>query len=376
MQVTLKKENDNDSLKNSDENKNKQNQDINSNGNKEELSQEEPEEKVEKTLKGNKEKKKYIKVDIDVKNKSLEELRELIRIREESRSKVLDELKEVNKIRNQLKEKRDEFNVESAESFSKVTELKERRDSTNKEIRELKDTRESVKAELTQLSQREKEIIKKFKEVEGEKTGQKRNVKQIQKQIDKLEWQLQTVPNLTLDDQRNLMDRIEELSGHLGEAKISESSQRELREIRKRKVNLKGFLDDSWKQLSDLVSASQGRHNRLSELYESGKKSKQEADKNHELFLKKLEEGRELRDKIKTIKAELDVLYPAMKELLEKKRKSEQIVKTERSNLLKNEKKTEIKKKLSTKKGLSMDEMKFMLEHNMLDLDNETDSDS
>jgi uncharacterized coiled-coil DUF342 family protein len=186
-----------------------------------------------------------------------------------------------------------------------------------------------------------------------------------------LEWQLQTVPNLSLDEQRALMDRIDDLSSRLGEVEVSEAAQRELKDIRKRKGNLKGFLDDSWKQLSELVSASQGRHSRLSELYETGKKSKQEADKNHMLFIKKVEETRKIRDDLRQLKAELDVLYPAMKQLQEKKRRSDHSVRLERTTVIKEEKRTEIKKKLEKKASLSMEEMKFMLDHKMLSLDNE-----
>ena len=317
------------------------------------------------------ERRKPVKVDIDVTNKSLDELKQLIKIRENERTKILDSLREINQQRETVKEKRNEFNQESAESFGKVSELKEKRDGTNKEIRELKATRASVLAELKDLSQREREIIQQFQSQDEDKKVSKKNARTIQNQIEKLEWQLQTVPNLTLVEQRGIMDRIDELSAKLGEVEVSEAAQRELKEIRKRKGNLKGFLDDSWKQLSELVSASQGRHNRLSELYDTGKKSKQEADKNHELFIKKVEEARKFRDRLRVLKAELDVIYPAMKQLQEKKRRTDQSLRVERTIEIKEEKRTEIKKKLSTKKGLSIEEMKFMLENKMINLEEE-----
>ncbi|OLS24392.1 MAG: hypothetical protein HeimC3_19890 [Candidatus Heimdallarchaeota archaeon LC_3] len=334
---------------------------------KEKVVKEEKEEIKEDQQK--KERRKSIKVDIDVTDKPLEELKQLIKVREIERTKVLDSLREINQQREQVKEKRNDYNQESAESFAKVSELKEKRDGTNKEIRELKTTRGSVLAELKDLSQREREIIQQFQSQDDNKKINKKDARSIQNHIEKLEWQLQTVPNLTLIEQRALMDRIDELSSKLGEVEVSEAAQRELKEIRRRKGNLKGFLDDSWKQLSELVSASQGRHNRLSELYDTGKKSKYEADKNHELFIKKVEEARKYRNRLRVLKAELDVVYPAMKKLQEKKRKSDQSLRTERTIEIKEEKRTEIKRKLSTKKGLSIEEMKFMLENQMINLE-------
>lgn len=376
MQVTVKKDKEEEEIKDPNTSENKEKNSKNSDGSKihknEEINANKEGDKPQQTKK---DKRKPIKVDISVTGKSLDELKALIRVREEERTKTLEKLKELNKIRDQVKEKRDELNQESAESFSKVSELKEKRDSTNKEIRELKDTRESVLAELKDYSKREREIIEKFRSSDEEKRITRKDARSIQKQIEKYEWQLQTVPNLSLDEQRSLMGRIETLSSKLGEVQVSEAAQRELKEIRKRKSNLKGFLDDSWKQLSELVSASQGRHNRLSELYETGKKSKQEADKSHSLFIKKIEETREIRERLRILKAELDVLYPAMKELQEKKRKVDQSIRLERNTVIKEEKRSEIKKKLSNKKGLSMEEMRFMMDNKLLSLKEEENND-
>ena len=312
--------------------------------------------------------KPAVRINFDVTKMSVDEIRSQIQLREKSRSEIIDKLKEINKNLGNAKEQRDKYNSESADAFSKVAELKEKRDATNKEIRELKTTRESVLNELKELSTRERNILESIKKYDDEKSHGKINSKAILKEIDKLDWTLQTTPNITRDEEQILMDKIDKLSSQLGLAESSEAIQRELRDIRKRKNNLKGYLDDSWKQLSEMVTASQGRHTRLTELYETGKKSKLEADKSHHTYLTYLEDANKFRDTLRTLKAELDVLYPALKDIQDKRRREEQVVKTEKATVLKNEKTIEIKKKLSSKRGLSMEEMKFMLENNLLSL--------
>jgi uncharacterized coiled-coil DUF342 family protein len=310
------------------------------------------------------------KVTIDVSGMTLDDLREQIRTRERRRSEIIAGLRESDREKNSLRDRRDQLNTESAESFGKISEIKEKRDDTNKEIKELKTTRESVIGEIKSLTTREFEILDSIKKRDDDQKvgGRDIPVRAIQKEVDSLEWKLQTIPNLKLEEQRALMDRIETLSARLDTVEVAEVFQRELKEIRKRKTNLKGFLDDSKRSLNELVSASQGRHSRLNELYEAGRSAKGEADKLHQAFVSRIEDSRKLKSELKLIKAELDVLYPVFKEQQEKRRKKESISREQKDMVIREEKSAEIRSKLSSKKGLSMEELRLMMEQKMITL--------
>lgn len=347
--------------------------------------EDEPEEPTSDTEKKGKKKKKKGKrgeeeeelppnllSHLNIEKMSLEELRSEIRQREKKRKDILDQLKEINRERNQFRERRNDYNKEAMEAFQKVSELKSKRDDTNKKIRELKQMRESVLQELKQLSNREREIVETMKKAD-ESRGRV-NSRRINKEIERLEWKLQTTAGVTLDEERSIMERIDELNALLGEARTVESVQKELRDIRKRKGTLKAYLDDSWKQMNELVSASQSRHQRLSELYETGKKAKQEADHNHQLFIQKIEMANDLRKQLRRIGAELDLLYPRYKGLQEEKKKKDSSKRAERQTEIREVKTKEIQRKLSSKKGLSMEEMKFLMENKLISL-NEDEKD-
>ena len=102
-------------------------------------------------------------VTIDVSGMTLDDLREQIRTRERRRSEIIAGLRESDREKNSLRDRRDQLNTESAESFGKISEIKEKRDDTNKEIKELKTTRESVIGEIKSLTTREFEILDSIK---------------------------------------------------------------------------------------------------------------------------------------------------------------------------------------------------------------------
>lgn len=308
----------------------------------------------------------------DLESAGIDELKPEIRSRENKRYEILDKLKQINKERNELKDERNNLNTEASQSFQKVQELKKKRDEVNKEIKEIKGIREGVLLELKQLSNREKEIIEVLKESNDHGRSRRGgDLRRINKEIDQLDWKLQTTPNLTRNEEKFLMERIEDLSSKLGEAESKEAIQKEIRDLRKYKSTLKATLDDNWNRLNELVKTSQDRHNRISELYEIGKAAKEKADQKHQLFVTKMKETQNYRKTIRVIKAELDLLYPKYKQIQEVKRKDLSDQRATRSTAVKEAKSTEIKKKLKGKKGLSMEEMKFLMENRLISLKKE-----
>ena len=117
-----------------------------------------------------------------------------------------------------------------------------------------------------------------------------------------------------------------------------------------------------------MVKTSQDRHNRISELYDTGKIAKEEADKSHQQFIFNINEAQDYSKTLSIIKSELDILYPKYKSMQEERKKEF----TEQKNIkdveIKDTKSQEIQKKLSSKKGLSMEEMKFLMENRLISL--------
>ncbi|MFW9992498.1 MAG: hypothetical protein ACFFD4_10675 [Candidatus Odinarchaeota archaeon] len=305
-----------------------------------------------------------------------DKIRKEIRELEDKKTLLLERMRVINAEKKQFRELRDKFNQESAESFNKVSDIKQKRDDTNQEIKDLKLMREGVLEELKMLIQKAKEIRG---DLDPKTTTPPKHSKKLQRTIKDLEWRLQTTPNMAVEEEREIVQKLDGLVEHLNVLEESEHKAREFRDINKQIRDLKGFLDDSWERMQSLVSTSQNRHQSLTGLYTSGKGAKEEADKYHKLFIQRAEEYTALRNELKSTNDFLDQKYGFIREHQKERRKVQRAAARARSARVIDEKVKEIRTKLegSKTKGLSMEEMRILLDRNLVNLnkkeeDNET----
>ncbi|MHA2334801.1 MAG: DUF7121 family protein, partial [Candidatus Hodarchaeales archaeon] len=306
--------------------------------------------------------------------KDLDKIRQEIREMENKKTTVLDRMREINVEKKKFREARDKYNQESAENFSRVSDIKQKRDETNQEIKDLKLMREGVLEELKMLIQRAKDM----RDILEPKTPKStKNSRKLQRTIKDLEWRLQTTPNMAVEEERDIVQRLEGMIEQLNVVEESESKVREFRDLNKQIRDLKGFLDDSWERMQGLVSTSQNRHQSLTGLYTSGKGAKEEADKYHKLFIQRAEEYTALRNELKEINDFLNMKYSLIREQQKERRKIQRAATRARSARVMDEKVKEIKTKLesSTRKGLSLEEMRILLDRNIVNLKKEQEND-
>ncbi len=229
--------------------------------------------------------------------KELEELRESLELLRAERDVLFSRLRVVEKERDTFRQKRDELNKSTSESFGKVRDLKKKRDETNETISGLKSMRDSVLDEMRLLIEKAKALREEIPE-EGRSPQGRADSRRMREEIEDYEWKIQTTAGMSVEEERMIMSEISRLSMRLGELEASEDTLAALNKINKEISNLKGYLDDSWEQLRGLVSISQERHQRLTELYGEGQKTKQEADHFHQVYIERAEEVRDLREKV------------------------------------------------------------------------------
>lgn len=306
----------------------------------------------------------------------LDKLRREISIIEDDKSRILDKMRMINGDKKQYRETRDGFNIDSAENFNKVNDIKQKRDSTNLEIKDLKLMRGGVLEELKILIEKAKSIRDTF----DEKVKSSRDSRRLQRTIKDLEWKLQTTPNMAIDEERELVQKLEALANQLDVAEEGESKFREFRDINKQIRDLKGFLDDSWERMQDLVSTSQNRHQSLTELYKAGKSAKEEADKHHKLFIQRAEEFTAKRNELKDINDILNTKYGFLKQNTRDRQRFHKASVKARNARLMDQKVKDIQMKLETskssRKGLSMEEMRILMDRNIVSLNKKEDTES
>ncbi len=289
---------------------------------------------------------------------------EIVQLRNR-KSELLVQLRRLEKERNQCRAERDEKNKIASENFVRVRELKEARDKNNRAIQELKMVRRSVLEEMKEAIQTAHSLNEEIKSLEIDEK-EIRQSHHIRKRIESLDWKLQTTPTMGIAEERQLTEQVNVLLNQLGDISVSAEKLKSRRELNREINNLRGFLDHSWKDFSELVEKSQRYHQDLTELYETGKNAKDEADRQHKEFIEKAEEIRELREEFRAINKTLREKSSIFKEQSRIRKEKVQIQRDRATAEMIEEQSAIIKEKLShkKKKTLSIEEMRIMMTQN------------
>ncbi len=286
---------------------------------------------------------------------------EIIQLRD-AKADLLINLRKLEKERNQNREDRDKLNKIASENFGQVRELKEHRDKNNRSIQELKSVRRSVLEEMKGLIEKAKLLQEEITSLEITEHDVQQSHR-LKKRIDSLDWKIQTTPTMGIAEERQLTEQVNALMSQLGEISVSTEKLKARKEINREINHLRGFLDHSWKDFQDLVENSQTSHQQLTDLYETGKKAKDDADKCHKAFLERANAIRKFREEFRELNKVLRDKSSIFREQNRVQKERVQIEREKASAELLEEQTAIIQEKLSSKKKkvLTFEEMRIMM---------------
>ncbi|WP_297420724.1 coiled-coil protein [Thermococcus sp.] len=229
---------------------------------------------------------------------------------EKERNEIRAKLDELEKELQGWIQKRDEKNKEVQQLRQKGREYKAKRDEINKQIQELKKNREEINAKLDLLYQ---EILE--YRTKRDEYNQLRRLKmppeKIQEKIEKLEWELQTNPNITPDREKQIVDQIQVLATELEIIQQADRFHKKLVESRKKVDQLKKARRNISLEIQKLANQSQQFHEQMIGAFNKADEVKKEADEYHAKVV-------ELRDKMRDVRKELRALEKKIREYDEK----------------------------------------------------------
>ncbi|MFX0185191.1 MAG: hypothetical protein ACFE95_19085, partial [Candidatus Hodarchaeota archaeon] len=296
---------------------------------------------------------------------------EIIQLRNR-KSQLLIRLRESERERNHCRTERDELNKVASDNFTQVRDLKDLRDKNNRAIQELKAVRRSVLEEMKDLIEKAKSLQAEIKSLDITEKELKQS-HSIRKRIDSLDWKIQTTPSMGVAEERLLTEQVNSLMEQLGDISVSTEKLKARKELNREINNLRGFLDHSWKDFQELVENSQKSHQQLTELYEAGKRAKDEADRRHKEFLERAEEIKVLREEFRALNKTLREKSSIFKEQSRMRKEKIQFERDRATSEMLEAQSAKIQEKLSLKKKktLSIEEMRIMMTQNpdFLDLE-------
>ena len=191
-----------------------------------------------------------------------------------------------------LVEKRDQLNVQATKLTLETRAIKKTRDDVNRKVQALKRERDTVRVQI-------KPIIDEIQAINDKKDELKKKMphvrqKDIQKEIDKIDWKIQT-ETLDLQEEKRLISEIKLLETQLvGYRKLEKENKKIAEHIHERKA-LDAKAESFHKELSVLSAESQRLHENMIAKLAEVKKTKEEADMLHKGFIENREKSRNLR---------------------------------------------------------------------------------
>ncbi|MDR2719334.1 MAG: hypothetical protein LBC03_00820, partial [Nitrososphaerota archaeon] len=224
-----------------------------------------------------------------------------------------------------LVERRDQLNAQVAKVDLEIRDIKKQRDVVNKKVHTLKQQRDKVRVKIKPIMD-EIQVIN-DKKAELKKKAPHIRQKDIQKEIDKIDWKIQT-ETLNLQEEKRLIGEIKLLETQLSGYKKIEKENKKIAEHIQERRTLDAQAESFHKELSEFAKKSQELHENMIAKIAEVKKVKEEADTAHKSFIETKEKSKNLRVEIAVLTGQMlglrNTLREQNKELREKEMVSRQ----------------------------------------------------
>lgn len=207
----------------------------------------------------------------------------------EKRKKILAESEEHKNRRNELNasaskfaRERNTLNNQTREFVEEAQKNKDLRDKYNQDVLDLKAQRNDFNDKANVL----------FEEIEGFKkehgTLKNRGIKELQKQIEHMEYRQQTEV-FTTDKERELIEKIKQMMAQVREQEAELEQNKEMRTKITEARDFRKLASDLHARVTEYAELAQKHHDLMVESYRKADKSREAADAAHKSFVESQE---------------------------------------------------------------------------------------
>jgi len=203
----------------------------------------------------------------------------------EKRKKILAESEEHKNRRNELNaaaskfaRERNTLNNQTREFVEEAQKNKDLRDKSNQDVLDLKAQRNEFNDKANVLF----EEIEAFKKEHG--TLKNRGIKELQKQIEYMEYRQQTEV-FTTDKERELIEKIKQMMAQVREQEAELEQNKEMRTKIIEARDFRKLASDLHAKVTEFAELAQKHHDLMVEFYRKADKSREAADAAHKSFV-------------------------------------------------------------------------------------------
>jgi uncharacterized coiled-coil DUF342 family protein len=247
-------------------------------------------------------------------------------------------------------EKRDKFNEKFKKLRQEINELKIQRDHLNENVKTLKQQRDEGRAKMWVIIEELKTHKQKIAELK-KKTPQK-NHQQLQKELEDIEWKIQTT-TLDMQEEKRLIENVKRLETQLNVYKKIDQHINEIAELQKELATLETTADKAHQELTEAAEKSQEIHTKMIAQISESKIIKREADSLHGAYVQTKERAKPLHEELKKLTEQKKKLQDALREENEERKKNAE-------KALKEKLESQARNKLKRGEKVSWDEFKLL----------------
>ena len=226
----------------------------------------------------------------------------LYRELDELRSRNNAKRAEIATLRKEMDEsakKRDDLNAEVKGCSEEARKLKAKRDALNARVKELKTKRNELRSQAAEKRETLSKVLQQTQQMSEQLKG---SVAELYKQINSLEWYIQTNP-LAPKTERSIIAKISALEFDLAKHKGLRSVKDKLLQLRVEVGALRLQAQATHEELTRIADESEKIHNSMQELVKTMIGKRKEADSAHAEFIEKCQTRREA---VNELRANLD----------------------------------------------------------------------
>ncbi|WP_455143632.1 coiled-coil protein [Candidatus Hodarchaeum mangrovi] len=195
----------------------------------------------------------------------------------------------INRKVTEIANKRNSLNEQVKELIATAKEEREKRDNCNDKITALKENKTLLLKELEGFEKQAEGLNGQLEGLNVKGNTHSRRVdisaKKIRHEIQELEWKIQTTSNLSINEEREIVEQIARLEQKFREVRETDVISRDLRTFNNRINVLKGKMRSLENELRSMARESRFHHKTMIQAFKNADVMRKQADDLHAQFI-------------------------------------------------------------------------------------------
>lgn len=279
---------------------------------------------------------------------------------------IKQQREEFNRKVTSIANKRNLLNEQVKELIKTAKEERDKRDKCNEAISNIKQSKTLLLKEIDGFNEQAKRFDLQLKGKQEKNPQVKRrsehSAKKIRHDIQELEWKIQTTSNISISEEREIVERIARLEQKFRDVRETDVLARDLKTIENRINMLKGKFRSLDNELRSQARESRFHHKTMIQAFKNADILRKQADELHAQFLEAKEHANDIHNEYLSYIREINRIRL---DVNKNKQKSKAEQDAQRREKLK-EKTEDAKKKFEEGRKLSFEEFRTLIDKGLI----------